>query len=492
MSTTKAQTPTLPKGTIFKLLNHAKTKREGLKIMDEWVAKQKAKGSRRQVTEVTKSLFNVLVSRILPASLEYLAEERPEEWKKCQEKDEYYLFTTVPSIRTILSGGKKHLRRCKKCIYSNIMKLIEIGVLTMKVNHRHTGIHIPLPNEEQANGRGKFKLVFAVGLVHIRGGQRAPSDQENPSFFAYKEETLPQYKLSKDSSISIENRVTFILNTNHNTSVAVDKVALPVGKSIDDMENRGRASKLAPTEVPNVAPENFRQNFSLSTITDEWKDGKIAPQEDKVSRELWRYLHQEWYDGKRFNEEVQETVMLSLQIHLETAKQAVLDYKRAEIKRFKESTIFLQAKRKERLLIKLQKRLPSTELGAIEIVGHAISKHKKNRAKKNDTIGFPTHVVYSKGFEKALELSATDWTRIKLQYFNKNEKSRAWAEAIQLINGTYAKRVLEAAQRGPNAARATGKQILSRWLIELREESHLTPEKKEELKELFINRIKSL
>ncbi len=287
----------------YQLLHHAKSKRNVHACLDQYEARRKAQKKSGvtlpvvkgpvKVTEVTKGLVNVIVSKVLPATMEDLADNQPEEFQRCLTRNEFYIYTTIPSLITLLSGGNKHLKRDKKTIYNHIQLLLRIGVFTAKVNHMATGWKNPWPHEARKGGRGKIKLVFRAGLIHIREGQMAPSDSTpNPYFFAHKLETFPQYELLR-SSISIENTIGHN-NKDYNSPSSVDK-ALPIGKiSYLNMENREQGSKPLPQKVPTISPEKL----TVAAIAHRWQQDQVQSKTEKIARLLRQLFYQELCCGE--------------------------------------------------------------------------------------------------------------------------------------------------------------------------------------------------
>lgn len=471
----------------FARMHHAQTKKAGYRLLGNYM-KNRQKGS-KIVTETTKALWNVLVSKIIPATMENIKNEQSAVYSDCVANDQYVAITTIPSLITIMSGGQKELAKKTKTIYNQIQVLMLAGLIEEKINHIHTGFRNPLPSDANPKGRGKIKLVFKSGLIHMRCGQPAPSDSPPPSFFADNGKSLPQYKLSKDSSISIDSKEPESIV---NTDLDVDKAALPNGKSSHDMGNRERGRKPPPSD----SQKKEAAFSSKEDVHARLKRARLQQSKDErhsTAQHLYNALVRSLYGSKQYNELVRTATVAGLIDHLANAEHAVRAYRTAAIALFKENTIFLQAKRKNVVLKDFQRKLPSPELGALEIMIHAIEKQRKYALKYwNGKVWSPARYIRSKAADKAVGLSIEDWTHIQLKYFERNETSKSWARARTWVNRTFAKRLLQAEREGVAIARQTADNNLKAWLAKSEEDAHLSPEKREAFKQEFINLINSI
>lgn len=479
--------PSTVHSPFYARLHHAATKRAGFHLMNQWQAQHHAQGKRGGVNEVTKSLFNVLVSKVLPASMQDLAKSQPEVYQHCLDQNQFFLFTTTKSLITLLSKEYTYLKRCTRTIRNHLNLLLKTGVFVEKINHTITGWRNPLPSEENPKGRGKIKLVFAAGLVHTRAVKNVKQLESDASFFAHKEQTLPQYTLSKESAIPSIGRKE--LKSINNTVHPVDKLASPIGESMDlSIENIEQGSKSDSL----LLRKNRGAKFRAAERVQKLRQRAYASDQDQTAQYLYQLLRKELYEGKAFNELTRQTVLEGLKIHMGTAAQAVDAYRQKKIKDFKDHTTFLSAKRRARKLSEFQKTLPKPQLAVLEILAHAIEKQRKYAQKYNWTLWYPAAFIHSKAAQTAVELSIEDWLRIHKNYFERNLRSRAWAKHTQWINATYAKRVQQAQHEGVFIAQQTAMQLYQRWAQRLEEESYLSVEQRTQLVHCFLERIRSL
>lgn len=470
----------------FVRLHHAATKQAGYRLMNQWQAQHQAQGKRGGINEVTKSLFNIMVSKVLPASMKDLATHQPKEYQRCIAENTFVLFTTTKSLITLLSKEYEYLKRCKRTIYNHINLLLKTGIFTEKINHISTGWRNPLPSEEHPKGRGKFKLVFAMGVVHIRPSKTNSKGVKTPSFFASNKQTLPQYALSKESTISINSTASKSI---YNTPPIVGKSASPAGESTNlYIENIEQGSKSLPLSTRKKKSALFSPTERIEYL----HKRALQDEQDKTAQYLYQLLKRELYPSQSFNELTRKTVLEGLRIHMDAAKQAVENYRQDQLQHFKQSTPFLIAKRRERKLANFTKSLPDVQLATIEIIGHAWRKQRNYAQKYGWTLWQPASFIHSKAARKAVELSIKDWLHIHLCYFESNLKSSAWAKHTQWINTTYAKRVQQAQRDGVATAQRTAMQLYRRWVQRLNDEPHLSPTHRTELMRCFLERLKSL
>lgn len=498
--------PLLKLPSFYKLLDMAACKKAVYKRMDSY-QQQRKKGDKRITSNTFDLLFAIL--RSIPATMEDMRIHQKELFVEAIEQQQFFCFTTTQSLLTMANNTQeyKHIRMCKKTVYNHIELLMKVGIITRKENYGMTGYRNPRPDEMNTNGRhsgrGKMKLYLSPHVIHTKLGTAAPSDSPPPSFFADKGESLPQYILSKESTLQYKNTDT---KTIINTPSTVDKnKAFAVAKNSPlNIKNTGRESKPLPSKVAKIPCANLswqaqkeakeRQQRERSFLTASKRDEERVEQQQAAR--LWDFMCEQLYPEQIFNAIASTQSIKLLQARLKEAKIAIQQYLQEQIHKYKQNPAYLAAKNKPLAIGRLQKQLPRLERSAFVVVSNMIVKERKyslkNRKHGLEDLWFPTEYLTSKAANKALNYSKQDWLQLQQKYYSKNAASQAYFEHKNWIAECYYNRVLESHKEGIAIAQKTAQSQYKKWFPKIQHHEHLSHQQKQELDQLFKDTMQSI
>lgn len=498
--------PALELPSFYKLIDKVACVRAGYEMMDDY-SKNRKKGSKR-ITPNTIDIFHAIL-RSVPATMVDMRTNQKKVFIEAIEKEEFFCFTTTQSLITLANNTQeyKHIRMSKKTAYSHIQLLIEVGIIVKKENYNHTGYRNPRPEDENTNGRhsgrGKMKLYLSPQVIHIKMGKTAPSDSPAPSFFADNGETLPQYILSKESTLFYKDTAT---ETILDTPQTVDNKAFAGAKSSpSNIRNTGRESKPLSSKAPTIPPANLthfdRKNAQDAAQLQRNKKGMLEAAkraEEKVEKNnaarLWDFMCQQLYPGHVFNALARAQCVDLLQGRLQEAKRTVDEYRKIKIEEYKQNPAYLIAKNKDRAIQKFQTTLPDRDQSAFVMVANMIEKERKYSSNlgRLEQLWYPPYYLPSDAANYAMGYSKQDWMTLTKQYHGRNQASKAYFEQKNWILECHFKIVQESKKRGLAAAEQTTNNIYSRWHQELKHHFYLSQEQKQELDQLFIQTMSSI
>jgi hypothetical protein len=449
------------------MINKNSTYKAGKDMMEAY-SKTRKKGEKR-VTPYTHDLFYAIVRSVIGTMADMKKHQR-ELYDECRANGRYFCFTSTPSLQTMLNNTKDHpsLTPKDKTVYNQIKLLLSIGIITEKVNYVQTGRRNPFPCEKSTKGRGKFQLWINPQVLCIKDEYQASAVSDNASFFGDIEKSLPQ--IGTGTLLYKGKELKSIINT----ALDVDKnKALPVGKTNQDIQNKGRENKRKPTGIPNIPPPNLsKKQFSCF--------------------KLWELMRYNLYQNRVFNEQTNTECQILLESLLNEAENHVQAYRKDKIKSFEQNPAYLVAKNQNRMLRNFAARLPNVERSAVEIVSHAIIKQEKHARKKGYQAWYPVNYLNSIAAKKAFQYSISDWNRIQAQYFDKNRSSKAYFEQVQWINNQYSKMVELMQSDGSKRVYELTNQNYWQWSQGLKADPNLNETKIKNLTDLFIQKFKPL
>jgi hypothetical protein len=455
--------------SFFDLIDKKATYTAGKDMMEDY-QKNRKKGDKR-VTPYTHDLFHAILRAVAP-TMEDIKKNQTELYEECRAKGQYFCFTTIPSLQTMLNDTKQHasLTPKDKTVYNQVKLMLDIGILTEKVNYMQTGHRNPMPSEKSPSGRGKFQLWINPEVLCIKAKYQGSAASDNASFFGDIEKSLPQYRTS--SLLYKDKELKSITNTANN----VDKAVLPVGKIKPlDIQGKGRKINRNNPIVPSIAAENLtKKQFSCL--------------------KLWDLMRYNLYQNRIFNEQTNTDSQVLIGELLAQAKKHVQNYRKAKIQSFEQNPAYLAAKNQNRMLRNFAATLPNVERAGFEIVSHAIIKQQKHAAKKGYQVWYPVNYLPSEAAKRAFQYSVNDWDRIQASYFDKNKASKAYFEQVQWINEQHSDMVQAMGSLGGSAKRAYERtnQHYWKWYQDLKQNPYLDASKVDKLNELFIQQFKPL
>lgn len=457
--------------SFYDIIDKEETIAEGKDMMYQFKKNWKAsKASNGGVTSTTFDVFFAIVRSIAP-TMEDLKKNQAGLFEECRINNEFFCFTTLPSIAKIMNNlhNYKEMQVCNKTVYNQIQRLIDIGIITQKVNYKVTGKRNPYPGEEDPKGRGKIQLWISPNVLKFKKFDKAGS----PIFLDSNRNFLPQYEQSSLHNISEELKLI------DNTLEPVEKAVSAIAElNSSDIIGKEQGSKESPPPFPNISQKNFTEK-------------------DFVLEQIWRLAQYNLWDGYSFNF---QTVAASKQIiaqMLNIAQDEVSEYRKKRLFEFKQNPAYIlstgQAKQ-EKLEKKFMSTLPLAEQAAIEIVSHAILKQRKYSEKHGslDKIFYPVDYFTSKSAVTALQYSIQDWHSITQKYFSKNKNSEAYFEQVGWIMNRYSATLREIFKDGKQNAYNNLMRKYQEWTQGLSINIYLTPELITRLKTDFTNKLKPL
>ncbi|BDS10945.1 hypothetical protein [Aureispira anguillae] len=479
--------------SFYEMIDKKATQKAGKDMMAAYQAKRKKAGKRGGVTPYTFDLFHAIIRSVAP-TMENLKKHQDGLYEECRMHGEYCCFTTIPSLITLLNDTAKHrvLSPNKKTVYNQIKKLMDIGIITEKVNHVHTGLRNPYPDEQSPKGRGKIQLWISPQVLCIKPCYEGSGASDTPSFFDVKGETLPQYEQS--SLLYKDKELESIINS----PLVVDKAALAVAKlKPSNIQDGGQGSKLMPVDSPKIAVLNAQKSGegqgSKSTPTDSPKiTPRKASKKEHVCAKLWDLMRYNLYQNQVYNEQTNTDCKLMLGELLDLAAEHVTAYRQAKIQSFRENPAYLASRQQTKLLKNFAAGLPHEERSAIEIVSHAIIKQQKHADKYGYPLYYPVDYLSSTAAVKALNYSMDDWDRIQANYFDKNKTAKAYFQQVQWINKRYSNAIEQMEQEGAKVVYKDIAQHYNHWYQSLKDNPYLNEDKMKALGDLFIQKFKPL
>lgn len=457
--------------SFYKAIDKDATIKAAKDMMQAFQAKWRQKKKTGGVNANTFDLF-FAVLRCIPPTMEDMKVNQPWLFDDCTEHGEYFCFTTINHLVKMMNNLHEHrgLSVCKKTIFNQIKRLMDIGIITDKVNYIATGNRNPFSHEQDPKGRGRIQLWINSSILKLNASYMDSVEENNPSFFADLEKDLP---LIEQSSLTINNKE---LKSIDNTSPTVDKAALPVGK-LKTLSNQGKeqGNKSKTAKSPNFAPENLSK-----------KDFQV--------RKIWDLFRFNLYDNYQFNEQTRIDSEEMIQQLLLMAGTHIEAYRKGRIKEFTANPAYLAAKNQAKSLKKFTSTLPSVERSSIEILSHAIVKQRKHAEKYNylHELYYPVQYLSSPAALKALNYSIEDWSRIQENYFYKNKASRAYFEQVLWMNQKFSN-TLEQLQS--NGYQRTYSDLMTQYkkrVQELQQCPYLDEQQLKKLNNQFIHKFKPL
>jgi hypothetical protein len=457
--------------SFFEMIDKKATHKAGKDLME--VYNQNRKKGDKRTTAYTYDLFYAIIRSVAP-TMENMKKNQRELYDKCRAEGTYFCFTTTSSLQTMLNNTKEHasLTPKSKTVYNQIKLMLDIGIITEKVNYVQTGSRNPFPCEKKtsgrASGRGKIQLWINPQVLCIKAKYQGSAASDNASFFEDIGKSLPQIRTS--SLLYKDKELKSITNTANN----VDKAVLPVGKLKPlDIQGKGRKINRKNPIVPSIAAENLtKKQFSCL--------------------KLWDLMRYNLYQNRIFNEQTNTDSQVLIGELLDQAEKHVQSYRKAKIQSFEQNPAYLAAKNQNRMLRNFAATLPNVERAGFEIVSHAIIKQQKHAAKKGYQVWYPVNYLPSEAAKRAFQYSVNDWDRIQANYFDKNKASKAYFEQVQWINEQESAMVEELRTSGLKRTYKLTNQNYWKWFQELKQNPYLKAAKVSELNQLFIQKLKPL
>jgi hypothetical protein len=457
--------------SFFEMIDRKASYKAGKDMME--VYNQNRKKGDKRTTAYTYDLFYAIIRSVAP-TMENMKKHQRDLYEQCRENGTYFCFTTTSSLQTMLNNTKDHasLTPKSKTVYNQIQLMLDIGIITEKVNYVQTGSRNPFPCEQKtsgrASGRGKIQLWISPEVLCIKDKYYASAASDTAPFFETIGKSLPQIRTS---SLLYKNKE---LKSITNTASSVDKKALPVGKIKPlDIQGKERKSKRNNPIMQSIAPENLtKKQFSCL--------------------KLWDLMRYNLYPNRIFNEQTNTDSQVLIGDLLEQAEKHVQSYRKAKIQSFEQNPAYLAAKNQNRMLKNFASTLPNIERAGFEIVSHAIMKQQKHSTKKGYQVWYPVNYLPSEASKKAFQYSVNDWDRIQASYFDKNKSSKAYFEQVQWINEQESAMVEELRTSGAKRAYDLTNQNYWKWYQGLKQNPYLKEAKKEALNQLFIQKFKPL
>lgn len=458
----------------YDLIDKTATYKAAKQLMEQYKQKQKSKGKRHYSTGNTFDVLFAIIRSVAP-TMEDIKKNQAGLFDECMENGEFFAFTTTETLRLMMNNlhQNKGLLVSPKTVRNQINRLIEIGIISHKVNYNNVGKRNPYPADQNPQGRGKIQLWISPDCLQIKPKYviyQAVHDSDTPPFFDQLEETLPQYRTS---SLLIKNKE---LKSIDNTANNVDKVAAAIA---------------APKSSTNTGKEQV--NKGTTTVT-----SKIPPpilkKDHFYLQEMWKLVATSLYPGAAFNKEVSNTAKLLIQQLLDMAKDHVQHYRAEKIKAFQQSPHYIAARNQTAKFKKFCQSLPDMDQAAVEIFAHAIEKQRKYSHKYNQELYYPTAYLQSPAAFKALQYSIEDWDRIQSKYFQKNQTSAAYFSEVCWIQKVYSRTLKDVETIG--YATANHHQEVAnkykRWQQELQSNPNINKIQQQKLTDDFIYKFKSI
>jgi hypothetical protein len=457
--------------SFFEMIDRKASHKAGKDMME--VYNQNRKKGDKRTTAYTYDLFYAIIRSVAP-TMENMKKHQPELYDKCRAEGTYFCFTTTASLQTMLNNTKEHasLTPKSKTVYNQIKLMLDIGIITEKVNYIQTGSRNPFPCEKKtsgrASGRGKIQLWISPKVLCIKDKYYASAASDNAPFFEVIGKSLPQIRTS--SLLYKDKELKSITNTASN----VDKAVLPVGKIKPlDIQGKERKSKQKKPVMQSIPPENLtKKQFSCL--------------------KLWDLMRYNLYQNRTFNEQTNTDSQVLIGDLLEQAEKHVQNYRKAKIQSFEKNPAYLKTKNQNKMLRNFAATLPNIERAGFEIVSHAIMKQEKHSKKKGYQVWYPVNYLPSEAAKRAFQYSVNDWDRIQASYFDKNKSSKAYFEQIQWINEQESAMVEQLRTSGAKRTYELTNQNYWKWQQELKQNPYLKAAKKEALNQLFIQKFKPL
>lgn len=467
-----AQQPILDEKTAYQvsfydLIDKEKTYESGKDLMEIFQKNWRSKTKTGGINSTTFDLFFAIIRSIAP-TMEDIKRKQQGLFEQCREHGEFFCFTTLQSLANIMNNLHNHkvLQVCRKTIHNHIQKLIEVGIITKKVNFQNSGKRNPYPAEEDPKGRGKFQLWITPKVLKFNTyNEGAPT-----SFFAPYMKDLPQYE---QSSLQINGKE---LKSIDNTAQMVEKVASAIAEiNSSNIESKEQGSKSAPPSFPNFSPENLTKK-------------------DFVLQQLWALAQYNLWGNYNFNFQTITDSKILISELLKFAEDYAVKYRKERIEAFKQNPAFFISKNQDKLLNRFTSTIPKPDQAAVEIVAHAILKQKKYSEKKGnlEQLYYPVNYFTSASARRALDYSIADWRGIQEKYFFKNKNSHAYFEEVRWIMNRYSIVIEEIMKFGKATAYNNLKEKYNRWLIALRENIYLNEANINELTTQFTNKFKPI
>lgn len=453
------------KQSFYDLIDKEETFAEGKHLMHQF--KKNWKAANGGITSTTFDVFFAIVRSIAP-TMEDIKKHQEGLFEECRIHNEYFCFTTLPSIAKIMNNlhNYSELQVCNKTVYNQIQRLMDIGIITKKVNFKCSGKRNPYPGEEDPRGRGKIQLWISPNVLKFKKFDSS----ESSIFLGSNKNFLQQYEQSSLQDISKEQKLI------DNTLEPVEKAASAIAESnLSDISGKEQGSKESPPPFPNISQKNFTEK-------------------DFVLEQIWRLAQYNLWDGYNFNFQTVATSKQIISKMLDTAQDEVSEYRKKRIIEFKQNPSYQVSSNQDKLLKKFASTLPLPEQAAIEIVSHAILKQRKYSEKHGslDQIFYPVDYFTSKSAVTALQYSIQDWHSITEKYFSKNKNSEAYFEQVGWIMNRYSTTLREIFKDGKQNAYNNLMRKYQEWTQGLSINIYLTPELITRLKTDFTNKLKPL
>ena len=460
--------------SFFDVIDKEATRKAFLKKLADY-QKEKYKNKRGGFTAITIDIMYAIM-RAIPYTMEDIKIHQEGLFAECVEHGEYFCFTTSESLATMANNTQeyKQLRCTARTVRNHIVKLIDAGIITEKVNFSRTeringNYRNPYPSEQNSAGRGKYQLWISPEVLCLKPQFAGSAASDSTPFFAHNQQTFPLDRTT--GSLPIKEKE---LKSITNTVKPVNKAASAVAElNPSNIGGKEQGSKPKPAPKPKNAPKTFsKKHFQLHKL---WQLAKF---------ELWPDL--------TINETAADTCKIAISEFLAMAQDYVEAYRKQKIQAFCQNPAYLASKRPNAMLKRFAVNLPDVNRAAIEIISHAFWKQKKHASKKGYSLYYPVDYFESAAMAQAYEYSLQDWRRIQENYFNKNKASKAYFEQIRWINGRYSAAMEQITTIGAAKAHENSAILYKDWINQLNANIYLNENKINILKGFFISKFKTL
>ncbi|MGH1339271.1 MAG: hypothetical protein ACRBFS_24345 [Aureispira sp.] len=485
----------------FDLFNRAATEWEGRIRMQAHRKKLRIKGTKKGMpNQNTKAVMHAVFTSACQ-TMNRLQGTNPALYNSCLEEGKYFCYTTLPSLQTIINKGKDFDDGAPSVwtIRRQIKLLLEMDIITDKINHRVTENRFADPGtaDQLARGHGKIRLNIHPDVFQTILGQAAPSDSKNSPAPADSPNIGASCNLYSLSNKELKERITNTPDDSEN-----NKALASAKLHLQNILGKVRDSKPLSTGIKNIppanlapAPKNFAQTVESSHAILSRAAQRAADKPQKAHTfALWQLLRAQLYAGETFNEDIRHACTQMLEQLLVQTQRSVRTYRKEQIEAFKNSAKYLDRAPKGRpaFLKWYQRQLPNIERSALEIVGNAIEIQHKHCEKNNYQAWRPVSYLSSEAAQRALGYSLENWTKLKKGFFNKNLASLERFKLQQQVQEIYSSIVKTWHADGDQQAHQLARKKYLEWMPFVQNNSLLSPSVKTELAESLVNKLKAL
>jgi hypothetical protein len=418
----------------YHLINTAQSIQRCKDLMEQFQQQynsNKPKKLHRRV--ISSSLHDTVwaILRILPATMEDMKVNQPKVYQEAVETGKFFVFTNSVGLSNKMNDlhNNKELALCPRQIRNIIKRLMEIGIITEKVNYNRIPLSEgnPLPSDKNPNGRGQYQLFINPEVLE----------------FGYSLEELQQ-NLQDAGEAQTDTQ-----NQDLKESFPLDCSAIDFNTELilNEYPNGGVDSNVSPNGAATLSDQKTTTGQGLQDSTEKSKNKsrnflKFSPTLDNLdyfAQVLWKQAKESLYGGYEHNAYMQQQAIETLKAQLKNCAAWMQVYRSEHIERYCASATYNSYNPKKQVgkLRAFASHLPQVERGAVELISRAIQKQKDHCIKKQYEAAAPHYYFAAKGFEKALFYAQTDFRKLHKTYYLNNAKLTTKAEILGTINNAW-------------------------------------------------------